>query len=41
MGHKDIQTTYNIYIHIIPEQKSNAISIFNNDKKEKTKEAED
>lgn len=32
MGHKDIQTTYNIYIHILPEQKSNAIQIFNTQK---------
>lgn len=29
MGHKDIQTTYNIYIHILPTQKSNAIQTFN------------
>ena len=29
MGHKDIQTTYNIYIHILPTQKSNAIQAFN------------
>ena len=29
MGHKDIQTTYNIYIHILSEQKINAIQIFN------------
>lgn len=32
MGHKDVQTTYNIYIHILPEQKSNAIQIFNTQK---------
>ncbi len=29
MGHKDIQTTYNIYVHILSEQKINAIQIFN------------
>lgn len=29
MGHKDIQTTYNIYIHILKEQKVDAIDIFN------------
>lgn len=29
LGHKDIQTTYNIYIHILSEQKVNAIDVFN------------
>ena len=29
MGHKDVQTTYNIYIHILKEQKVDAVSIFN------------
>lgn len=33
LGHKDIQTTYNIYIHIIKEQKMNAIDVFNNKRK--------
>lgn len=32
LGHKDIQTTYNIYIHVLSEQKVNAIDIFNNRK---------
>lgn len=32
MGHKDIQTTYNIYIHILTEQKVNAIEMFNKNK---------
>lgn len=29
MGHKDVQTTYNIYIHILNEQKTDAINVFN------------
>ena len=29
LGHKDIQTTYNIYIHILSEQKISAIDLFN------------
>lgn len=28
LGHKDIQTTYNIYIHILQEQKASAINLF-------------
>lgn len=29
MGHKDVQTTYNIYIHILKEQKVDAVNVFN------------
>lgn len=29
LGHKDIQTTYNIYIHILQSQKVDAIQVFN------------
>lgn len=29
MGHKDVQTTYNIYIHIMKEQKVDAVNVFN------------
>lgn len=29
MGHKDVQTTYNIYIHILKAQKVDAVNVFN------------
>lgn len=29
MGHADIQTTYNIYIHILDSQKEDAVNVFN------------
>lgn len=34
LGHAQVSTTYNIYIHIIEEQKFNAIKIFDNLKRE-------
>lgn len=30
LGHSDVQITYNIYIHIISEQKKQAIEIIDN-----------
>lgn len=37
MGHRDVSTTYNVYIHVLQQQQIDAISVFdkNNDKKGK------
>ena len=29
MGHKDVSTTYNIYIHVLQQQQIDAVNVFN------------
>ena len=35
MGHKDITTTYNVYIHVLQQQQIDAINVFDKEKEDR------
>ena len=40
MGHKDITTTYNVYIHVLQQKQIDAINVFNKEEKDNKKEGD-